>query len=68
MRFPGLARDVYNASDGRAGFVRGRCPMLVDEDAARIAAATAELVRDPRELLMPHVDTAGSAGAERIAS
>jgi DNA segregation ATPase FtsK/SpoIIIE, S-DNA-T family len=36
---------------GRPGFVRVRTPYVDDRDVARICAATAELTRDPLELL-----------------
>ena len=36
---------------GRPGFVRVRAPYVSDEDVARVCTATAELARDPGELL-----------------
>jgi DNA segregation ATPase FtsK/SpoIIIE, S-DNA-T family len=56
------------ACDGRAGFVRVRCPLVVDEDAARIATATAELVKDPRAQLRPHVAEVEAEPSEEAAA
>lgn len=36
---------------GRPGFVRVRTPYVSDEDVARVCAASADLARDPGELL-----------------
>lgn len=56
------------ACDGRAGFVRVRCPLVVDEDAARVAGATAELVKDPRAMLRPHVAEVEAEPSEEAAA
>ncbi|MEV0282468.1 cell division protein FtsK, partial [Streptomyces sp. NPDC050610] len=39
------------AHQGRPGFTRVRTPYVADDDAARIAADTAHLTRDPADLL-----------------
>ncbi|MGY0059084.1 FtsK/SpoIIIE domain-containing protein [Streptomyces sp. LZ34] len=49
------------AHQGRPGFTRIRTPYVADDDAARIAADTAHLTRDPAELLDEQLS--GPAGA-----
>ncbi|KAK1180893.1 FtsK/SpoIIIE domain-containing protein [Streptomyces sp. NBS 14/10] len=49
------------AQQGRPGFTRIRTPYVADEDAARIAADTAHLTRDPAELLDEQLTSPTSA-------
>ncbi|QKW51055.1 cell division protein FtsK [Streptomyces buecherae] len=51
LQDPAYVGVASMARQGRPGFTRIRTPYVADEDAARIAADTAHLVRDPDELL-----------------
>lgn len=51
LQDPAYVGVASMAHQGRPGFTRIRTPYVADEDAARIAADTAHLTRDPAELL-----------------
>ncbi|MFK4184706.1 cell division protein FtsK [Streptomyces sparsogenes] len=51
LQDPAYVGVASMAHQGRPGFTRIRTPYVADDDAARIAADTAHLTRDPAELL-----------------
>jgi len=68
LQDPAYVGVASMAHQGRPGFARIRTPYVADADAARIAADTAHLTRDPAELLEaltgPNVLLAKDDGAE----
>jgi len=51
LQDPAYVGVASMAHQGRPGFTRIRTPYVADDDAARIATATAHLTRDPADLL-----------------